>query len=130
MEIIDRLQPIEKLYTEDRLEECIIELQRLWEECPKPREKDGNTFLILSDITKILCKLDRFEDAIEWSLRSIRYNGTRSLAGEGEMMIGECAFAAGRIELAKDMFQTARFKGGKRIFQGQPKEFWELAKEK
>jgi hypothetical protein len=126
MAVIDELQPIGLLFKEGRLEECIPKLQELWDRCPHPHEQDGNTFLILLYITRILLHLKRCEEALDWSLRGIRYNGTRNLAGESEMLVGKCAFAAGRMELAGDMFRVARSKGGKRIFAEEPKEYYEL----
>jgi tetratricopeptide (TPR) repeat protein len=128
MAVIDELQPIGLLFKEGRAEECIPKLQELWDRYPQPKEQDGNTFLILLYISKILVDLKRYEEAIDWALKAVRYNGTRSLGGESEMLIGKCAYAAGRTELATDMFRIAHFKSGKRIFQGEPKEYYELAR--
>lgn len=130
MAIIDDLQPIGLLYKEGRLEECIQQLQLLWSRCPTPKERDGNTFLILLYFTKILLQLGRSEEAMDWALKGVLYNGTRNLAGEAEMLIGHCAFAAGKMELARDMFCSARRKGGKRIFSGEPSEYFELTNQK
>jgi hypothetical protein len=130
MAIIDQLQPIGLLYKEGRHEDCLHQLHLLWNHCPTPREEDGNTFLILLYFTKILREMERFEEAMEWALKAILYNGTRNLAGEGEMLIGQCAFAAGKMELARDMFCIARSKGGKRIFSDEPQEYFELTNQK
>ena|SRR5258706_249944 len=130
MAVIDELQPIGLLSKEGHYEDCIPKLQELWDKCPRPLEQDGNTFLILLYITRILLRLERFEEALDWSLKGIRYNGTRNLGGESEMLIGKCAYAAGRMELARDMFCVARSKGGKRIFAEEPKEYYELTSDK
>ena len=130
MAIIDALKPIGELYKEERHQECIRLLEKLWEKCPSPKEQDGNTFLILLYITKILQVLNRHDDAIEWALKGFLYSGTRNLAGESEMLLGECAYEGGRMELAQDMFATARIKGGKRIFREAKAEYLELAERK
>ena len=126
MAIIDELQPIGLLSKEGRYDDCIRELQQLWSRIPHPKEQDGNTFLILIYITSILLKQKRPEDTIEGALKGLLFNGTRNLAGEGEILLGKCEYEAGRIELATDKFCVARTKGGKRIFAAEPKEYFEL----
>jgi hypothetical protein len=130
MAVIDDLKPIELLYKEGRYDDCIRSLQLLWDKIPKPKEQDGNTFLILLYLTKILILQDKKEEALEWALKGILYNGTRSLVGESELLVGSCAFEAGRMELARDMFCIARSKGGKRLFRMEKKEYLELANKK
>ncbi|MEO6996420.1 MAG: hypothetical protein ABI273_22655 [Lacunisphaera sp.] len=130
MAIIDDLKPIGLLYNEGRYDDCMRDLRLLWNNIPPPKEQDGNTFLVLLYATKILLLQGKKEEAIEWALKGMMYNGTRSLGGEGELLLGACAFEAGRMELARDMFCTARRKGGKRIFKLEKKEYLELTEKK
>ncbi len=130
MAVIEDLKPIELLYKEGRYDECVRDLKNLWDKIPKPKDQDGNTFLILMYLAKVLILQDKKEEALEWALKGIMYNGTRSLVGESELLVGSCAYEAGRIELARDMFCTARSKGGKRLFRMEKKEYLELTSKK
>ncbi len=129
MDIMDELKPIGQLYLDKKYEECLKELKLLWDKYPEPKELIGNTYLIILYFVKTLMLLGRKNEALDWALKGILYNGTRNLAGEAELLIGSIAYEMDRIKLAKDMFITAREKGGKRVFKEEKKEYLDLTEE-
>ena len=120
------LEPIGKLYIDKQYSKCIEELEQLWNNIPHPKHKTQNSYMIISYFTKILFEMNRTDEALEWALIGLQYNGTRNLGGEGEFQVGKIAYETNRIELAKDMFTISRKKSGKRYFKDEKKEYYEI----
>lgn len=118
--IINKLQPIGTKYKEMKYDECIQDLNKLWNEIPEPKTDydDGNVYLVIEYFVSILLKMNSFDEAYKWAIKGTIYNQKRNLAGEAEFLIGRVAYANGDIEFAKDMFFIAKKRSGGRCFKG------------
>lgn len=132
--IINKLQPIGMKSKEHKYDECIQELNSLWNEIPEPKTEydDGNVYLIIEYFVSILLKMNNYDEAYKWAIKGTIFNLKRNLAGEAEFLIGKVAFAKGDYEFAKDMFYIAKKRSSGRCFKGiDPKsnEYKDLIKD-
>lgn len=126
MDIMKLLQPIGEKYKNNQFGECIEDLKQLWETIPAPKENIPNAYLVVEYLSRILLKLDKYDEAFMWGIKGTVFNSTRNQAGEAEFLLGEIAYQSGYHEFAKDMFLIAKKRSKGRIFKNENPEFLKL----
>ncbi|MCW7490917.1 hypothetical protein [Leptospira meyeri] len=129
--IINKLQPIGIKFKENKYEECITDLVKVWNDIPEPKIDfpDGNVYLVFEYFVRIYLKLQKFDEAYKWAIESTVFNNNRNRAGESEFLIGKVAFENENFEFAKDMFYIAKKRSGGRCFDGQNSDYKNLLKD-
>jgi hypothetical protein len=124
------LENVTKLYTEDKLHECLELLETFWAELPEPKHEVLNSHIVVMygvSMSKKIADLDR---AWIWAHRSLVFVGNTHLAGESELLLGDIAYLRGDFEAAKEYFKLTFKKSSSRLFKEQNPKYLELAKER
>jgi hypothetical protein len=126
MDIISELKPIGELSKSGGYSDALIELERLWEKVPNPKEDTLNSYLIVSYGVNIALKAKRMDEAWTWAQLGLPYSGNFNLAGESEFLLGEVAFARSDFETAMKYFKTVKKMSGWRLFKNKDPKYRQL----
>lgn len=121
-----------ELYEQGKMEEALHILYDLWENgLNKPQfEKENDVesmgWAICRFISDVLQDLNRNEEALEWSLKTLKFTH-RSWFSSDYIEIGNIYIKLGKEQEAFEMFDKAYKEGKYRAFQGE-KAAWEFYK--
>ena len=129
LDIMKELEPITDHSVRHEYVEALAKLDVLWNQLPKPKEGNKNSFIIIRKGVAIAIKANNLEKAWEWALKGLPYSGNFNLGGESEFLIAEVAFARGDYENAKKYFLLTYNNSGKRYFKDKNPQFFLLIKD-
>ena len=122
-DMLTELAPIGELFKSGGYSDALIELERLWEKVPSPKEGTLNSYLIVSYGVTIALKANCLDEAWKWAQRGLTYSGNFNLAGESEFLMGEVAYARADHETAIKYFKKVRKMSGWRLFRNKDPKF-------
>lgn len=125
-DIMAELAPVRELFKAGGYSDALIELERLWETVPAPKEGTLNSYLIVSYGVTIALKAKCLDEAWKWAQRGLPYSGNFNLAGESEFLMGEVAYARSDHETAIRYFKKARKMSGWRLFRNKDPRYRQL----
>jgi tetratricopeptide (TPR) repeat protein len=126
--VLDLLQPAGSLYQQERYEEALKEVSRLWGLVPEPKTAMPNTYLIVLYGARLTLKRRDFDGALEWAMRGLEFSGNRNLGGESEFLAGEVYYEMGDMENARVYFNKVHKLSGYRFFREKNPAFKDLVK--
>lgn len=128
-DIIKELEPITEHSVRYEYEEALTKLDALWNQLPKPKDENKNSFIIVRKGVVIAMKTNNLDKAWEWALKGLPYSGNFNLGGESEFLVAEVAFARGDYENAKRYFLVTYKNSGKRYFKDKNPKYYLLIKD-
>jgi len=128
MDVMSKLNEIGKLYKKKEFEECLNKVTIFWNLIPEPKEKIQNSYLVIEYGARIALLLKKYDEALDWAYRSLKYNDIINRMGEGEFLIGIVAFEKKDLRLAKENFKIAFSKSDGKVFEGEDERYYNLIK--
>ena len=121
--VLELLQTAGSLSKQERYDEALEDVTRLWNLVPEPKPAMPNSYLIVLYGARISLKRKDYEEALKWAMRGLEFSGNRNLGGESEFLAGEVYYESGEIEKARGYFKIVHKNSGDRFFRDKNPAF-------